>query len=109
LHNNDTISTSKFSWYDHSCAFRVLHILQTIGNELTTKQPDMNFIQSAFDHISFNIKFMVDPKNYRTHNHSLMMDRTLLYIANILESIPDLSNHIRSLASNRALDNFDKM
>jgi len=109
FHNSDAISTSKFSWYDHSCAFRVLHILQTIGNELTSEEPDLNFIQSAFNHISLNIKFMVNPKNYRTHNHSLMMDRTLLYIANIFASKPDLSNHIRSLASNRALGNFDKI
>lgn len=105
----DTISTSKFSWYDHSTAFRVLHILQTVGNELTTTLPDNHFIQTAFNHIGLNIKFMVDPKNYLAHNHSLMMDRTLLYLANILVNTPELSNNLRQIASKRALGNFDKL
>src|SRR5690606_3203940 len=73
--------TSKFTWYDHAMAFRTLHILQTIAIELELAKPDINFITAAFEHISLNVENMLDSKNYSAHNHALMMDRTLLYLA----------------------------
>ncbi len=52
---------------------------------------------------------MLDPKNYRAHNHSIMMDRSLLYLSNIFNSNPSLSTSIRKISSTRALNNFDKI
>jgi hypothetical protein len=102
-------STSKYSWYDHSVAFRTLHLLQTIANELDLPNSDITFIEKSFDHIDVSINYMLDSKNYRAHNHSLMMDRTLLYLSNIFNSNSSLSTSIRNIASTRALNNFDKI
>ncbi len=109
LHKNLTVMSSKFSWYDHACAFRVLHMLQAVCNELSLESPNQNFIQSVFDHFESNIDFMMDKKNYSVHNHALMMDRTLLYLAKVLKSIPELSQKLKSSAANRAMDNFNKI
>lgn len=100
---------SKYSWYDHSVAFRTLHILQTISTEINLENPDIEFVQSSFNHISDNITFMIDSKHYRVHNHSLMMDRTLLYLANALSFNEFISTDIRELSSNRALNNFNRI
>lgn len=101
--------TSDYTWYDHSTAFRTLHILQTIADELELESPDTDFIKRAFDHISLNVIFMTDPSHYSVHNHAIMMDRTLLYLAKITGSNPDVSNSLRDIAATRSLDNFNKI
>ncbi|MCL5247328.1 heparinase II/III-family protein [Cellulophaga sp. 20_2_10] len=109
LHQNKNFTTSKFSWYDHSCAFRTTHIFQTISNELGLNKPDISFIQICFNHLSENIKFMVDPTNYSVHNHSLMMDRSLLYSSKAFISNRFISEDLKNIASKRALNSFDKI
>ncbi|MBW7869785.1 MAG: heparinase II/III family protein [Flavobacteriia bacterium] len=101
--------TSEYTWYDHATAFRTLHVLQTIADELELDVPDVDFIKRAFDHISLNVIFMTDPAHYSVHNHAIMMDRTLLYLAKITKSNADLSNSLRNLAATRSLDNFNKI
>lgn len=102
-------TTSKFSWYDHSCAFRVTHIFQTISNELEYESPDVEFIQRCFDHLAENIKYMIDTKNYSVHNHSLMMDRSLLYASKAFISNSYVSKDLKEIASKRSLNSFDKI
>src|SRR5690554_3239778 len=101
--------TSEYTWYDHSTAFRTLHVLQTIADELELEVPDVEFIRKVFDHISLNVVFMIDPAHYSVHNHAIMMDRTLLYLAKITKSNADLSNSLRNIAATRSLDNFNKI
>lgn len=108
-HPNLEHKTSDYSWYDHSTAFRTLHVLQTIADELELDNPDVDFIKKAFEHISLNVIFMTDPAHYSVHNHSIMMDRTLLYLAKITKSNADLSNSLRNIAATRSLDNFNKI
>lgn len=101
--------TSEYTWYDHAVAFRSLHLLQTMANELEQDDPDTVFIQKIFDHISLNITFMMDPKNYRAHNHSLMMDRTLLYLAKITKENPNFYEKIYYPTAARTIENIDKV
>ncbi len=101
--------TSEYTWYDHAVAFRTLHILQTIANELEQKDPDTNFIKNAFDHISLNVSFMTKPENYRAHNHSLMMDRSLLYLAKITNANPTFYEYIYYPTATRTIENIDKV
>ncbi len=101
--------TSDYSWYDHAVAFRTLHLLQTVANELDLNDPDTSYIQKVFDHISLNITFMMDPTNYRAHNHSLMMDRTLLYLAKITKSNPQFHEKIYFPTVHRTEKNMDKI
>jgi hypothetical protein len=101
--------TSEYTWYDHATAFRTLHVLQTIADELELDNPDVDFIKKAFEHISLNVIFMTDPIHYSVHNHAIMMDRTLLYLAKITKSNADLSNKLRDIAATRSLDNFNKI
>lgn len=101
--------TSEYTWYDHAVAFRTLHLLQTVGNELKQDDPDTKFIQRVFDHISLNVTFLMDPKNYRAHNHSLMMDRTLLYLAKITKVDSSFYKKIYYPTVMRTLDNIDKV
>ncbi len=101
--------TSEYTWYDHATAFRALHVLQTIADELELDKLDIEFIKKAFDHISLNVIFMTDPAHYSVHNHAIMMDRTLLYLAKITKSNTDLSNSLRNIAATRSLDNFNKI
>src|SRR5690606_26135339 len=108
-HSSLNQKTSEFTWYDHSVAFRTLHLLQTIADELELQTPDSDFIKKAFDHISLNVIFMTDPAHYSVHNHAIMMDRTLLYLAKITKSNPNLSNSLRDIAATRSLDNFNKI
>lgn len=108
-HKNTDFVTSKFSWYDHSSAFRVLHIFQTLSNELEFEKPDIDFVQLCLTHISENIKFMIDPKNYSVHNHSIMMDRSLLYASKAFISNSYISKDLKSIAAKRSLDSFDKI
>lgn len=108
-HSSLEQKTSEYTWYDHSTAFRSLHILQTIATELELNVPDVDFIKRAFDHISLNVIFMTNPAHYSVHNHSIMMDRTLLYLAKITKPNTYLSNSLRDLAATRSLDNFNKI
>lgn len=108
-HPNLEHKTSDYSWYDHSTAFRTLHFLQTIVNELGLESPDVEFVKKAFDHVSLNVIFMTDPAHYSVHNHSIMMDRTLLYLAKITGSNADLSSSLRDIAATRSLDNFNNI
>lgn len=108
-HKTMDISTSKFSRYDHSCAFRTLHLFQSIANELKTDKPDIDLIQICFDHLSQNIEFMTDEENYSVHNHSLMMDRSLLYASKAFRSNPSISDELKEISSKRALGIFDKI
>lgn len=101
--------TSKYSWYDHSCAFRTLHMLQTIFNELSLEKPNKKFIINTFNHISVNIEFMINPENYQFYNHSLMMDRSLLSLSKVFKSNQKLSNELREIASKRAFTSFNKI
>ena len=71
--------------------------------------PDTSYIQKVFDHISLNITFMMDPTNYRAHNHSLMMDRTLLYLAKITKSNPQFHEKIYFPTVHRTEKNMDKI
>lgn len=52
---------------------------------------------------------MVNPKNYSVHNHSLMMDRSLLYASKALKSNTDLSEDLKKIASTRSLNSFNKI
>ncbi|WGF93439.1 heparinase II/III domain-containing protein [Aequorivita marisscotiae] len=101
--------TSEYTWYDHAVAFRTLHLLQTVANELDESDPDTNFIHKAFSHISLNVTFMMDPKNYKSNNHSLMMDRTLLYLAKITKSDPPFYKKIYYPTVTRTEENIDKI
>ncbi|MCG2417529.1 heparinase II/III-family protein [Aequorivita sp. F47161] len=101
--------TSEYTWYDHAVAFRTLHLLQTVADELEEEDPDTNFIQKVFGHISLNITFMMDPKNYKSNNHSLMMDRSLLYLAKIIKTHPSFYNKIYYPTVTRTEENIDKI
>ena len=52
---------------------------------------------------------MMDPTNYRAHNHSLMMDRTLLYLAKITKSNPQFHEKIYFPTVHRTEKNMDKI
>lgn len=108
-HTDLTRKSSKYTWNDHSTAFRTLHVLQTVHNELSLEDPDFVFIEKSFAHITNNVSFMMNSSNYKTHNHSLMMDRSLLYLAKITKTNKEFSEKIKNVASNRALANFDKI
>jgi hypothetical protein len=109
VHKSLEVNTSNYSWSDHSVAFRTLHILQTVCNELSLQDPDLQFIERSFNHINHNVSFMVNPKNYRVHNHSLMMDRSLLYLSKITSANIEFSKQIKRIASTRALASFDQI
>lgn len=99
--------TSEYSWYDHAVAFRSLHLMQGVANELEQENPDTEFIQKVFDHLSLNVTFMTDPQNYHENNHSLMMDRSLLYLAKITKSNPKFYSKIYDPTKNRTLENIN--
>ena len=52
---------------------------------------------------------MIDPKNYSVHNHSLMMDRSLLYTSNAFISNSYISEDLKNLGAERSLNSFDKI
>ncbi len=101
--------TSEYTWYDHAIAFRTLHMLQTVASELQNDDPDPKFVQKVFNHISLNVTFMMKSKNYRAHNHSLMMDRSLLYLAKITKADPAFYKKIYYPTVARTLENIDKV
>ncbi|WP_169718962.1 heparinase II/III domain-containing protein [Aequorivita capsosiphonis] len=101
--------TSDYTWYDHAVAFRTLHMLQTVANDLEQDDPDTKFIKKVFNSLSLNVTFMMDPKNYRIHNHSLMMDRSLLYLAKITKSDSLFYDKIYYPTVTRTIENMDKV
>ena len=56
-------STPNYSWHDHSVTFRSLHLFQTVANESDLPNPDIHFIEKAFNHIDITIDFMLGPKH----------------------------------------------
>ncbi len=109
IHPSLDVKTSKFSWSDHSIAYRTLHILDTISHEIKLTDYDLSFIQTSFDHIAVGTKFMMDDDNHYIHNHSLMMDRTLIALSNVYKSNKELSNTLRNVGLKRAMEMFNQI
>ncbi len=108
-HSSKEIKSCKYSWDDATASFRTLHLLQTVANELELEDFDASFIKKSFDHISNNLFFMVDPTKYKAHNHSIMVDRSILFLAKVTSSNPDFSDKIFNLAFERSMKNFNKL
>ncbi|PHR13746.1 MAG: hypothetical protein COA40_04175 [Aequorivita sp.] len=106
-HNSLEEKTSDQTWEEGAIGHRTLHLLQIVYNELQQVNPDTDFIQQVFDHLSLNITFMLDPKHYEQNNHSLIMDRSLLAFAKITKSNPSLHSAIYKPTLKRALKNID--
>ncbi|MDC8002349.1 heparinase II/III family protein [Aequorivita todarodis] len=106
-HNSLAEKTSDQTWEEGAIGHRTGHLMQTIYNELQQDNPDTEFIQKVFDHISLNATFMLDPAHYEQNNHSLIMDRSLLALAKITKSNPSLHAAIYEPTVARALKNID--
>ncbi len=106
-HNSLEEKTSDQTWEEGAIGHRTLHLLQTVYNELQQEDPDTDFIQQVFNHLSLNVTFMLDPKHYEQNNHSLQMDRSLLAFAKITKSNSSLHAAIYEPTLTRALKNMD--
>lgn len=106
-HNSLKEKTSDQTWEEGAIGHRTLHLLQTVYNELQQENPDTEFIQQIFDHLSLNATFMLDPEHYEQNNHSLIMDRSLLALAKITKSNSSLHAAIYEPTVSRALKNID--
>ncbi|SRX52628.1 hypothetical protein [Aequorivita sp. CIP111184] len=85
-HKSLAEKTSDQTWEMGAVGMRTAHLLQTVYNELEQDDPDTEFIQKAFDLLSLNATYMLDPKNYHPTNHALIMDRSLLTLAKITKA-----------------------
>lgn len=74
--------TTALVWYDHSVAQRVQVLLFYLL--LSDKDSFENEIMG--DLLNYHAEFMLDKKNYKHNNHSLMMDRSLMLIGLLLKN-----------------------
>ena len=108
-HPSFDVETSEFSWSDHAIAYRTLHILETLSHELEQKDNNSTFIQKSFDHLGLNTEFMMDDKNHYIHNHSLMMDRSLIALSKVYKPQKELSSALKQKGLSRSVILFNQM
>lgn len=74
--------TTALVWYDHSVAQRV----QVLLFYLLLNENDSFENELIGDLLNYHAEFMLDIKNYKHNNHSLMMDRSLMLIGLLLKN-----------------------
>lgn len=70
-------------WYDHPVANRVQNIIYFLYLSKNTLKIDE---RKYYRLLKSHGEFLMDDKNYKYNNHSLMMDRSLMILGNILEN-----------------------
>lgn len=75
-------SKNKMVWYDHPVANRVQNIIYFLY--LSKGKLKINE-EKYYKLLKKHGRFLMDDKNYRYNNHSLMMDRSLMILGNILK------------------------
>lgn len=70
-------------WYDHPVANRVQNIIYFLYLSKNTLNIDES---KYYKLLKKHGEFLMDDKNYKYNNHSLMMDRSLMILGNILEN-----------------------
>lgn len=93
---------SRMVWYDHTVAFRtqnILHfyILCKDTLNLTTTQYESLIMR--------HINYLYDDNKYGLYNHGIMMDKSLLACASVIED--EISENLKSKALCRLKDNFN--
>lgn len=70
-------------WYDHPAANRVQNIIYFLYLSKDILEVDE---KKYFNLLKKHGEFLMDDKNYKYNNHSLMMDRSLMILGNILDN-----------------------
>lgn len=92
---------NKMVWYDHTTAFRSQNILHFYLVAKDILSLDYLVYENL---IKKHIDYLYNDRNYKSYNHGIMLDKSLLSCASVIEG--DLAEILQIKAVNRLKDNF---
>lgn len=93
--------TNKMVWYDHTTAFRSQNILHFYLVSKDIISLDCEVYEKL---IMKHINYLYDDKNYKSYNHGMMLDKSLISCSSVIED--KSAEMLQSKALNRLKDNF---